>query len=137
MVRDLSSEQNLVTYQFPDSVSEDLSGFWFETCRDGRYAFWDYSAEQLHVLNLSTGEWNSVTLTYDDPDKLELRPVEIYAENTTQFLVCYDKEIVERHYSNLEGTISTLQRTQPCFALIDKEDYWNSIPNYQVIVFNE
>ena len=137
LVRELSSEQNLVTYQFPDSVSEDLSGFWFETCRDGRYAFWDYSAEQLHVLNLSTGEWNSVTLTYDDPDKLELRPVEIYAENTTQFLVCYDKEIVERHYSNLEGTISTLQRTQPCFALIDKEDYWNSIPNYQVIVFNE
>lgn len=98
--------------------------------------FWDYEHETLSAIDLETGEWKTVTLTYQDPEKQEARPVEIYAETETDFLVCYDKQTVMKQSINLAGVLDQSESVQPCFALIAKEDYWNSVPNFQKITFN-
>ena len=85
----------------------------------------------------TAGTWSAVALEYMDPVKDDPRPVEIYAETATQFLVCRDQKSVTRRYFDPDtGTPYETERVQPVFALISKEDYWAGVPNYRDIYFN-
>ena len=137
-VRDVRTPQETAVYPLPDSLPEDLSGFTFSACYDGRFVFWDYAAQKLHVLDLSTGQWGDMRLSYIDPSKNNPRPVHIWAENSSHFLVCYDRQLNTRRYLNPDdGLPYEREEYAPCYALIAKEDYWNSVPNYQTVTFNE
>ncbi len=137
-VRALRTDEAAAEYPLPDSLSADFKSFSFTSCYDGRFLFWDYSSRTTHTLNLSTGEWSAVTLEYMDLTKDDPRPVEIYAETSTHFLVCRDEKTVTRHFIYPDdGTEYEAERVQPVFALMTKEDYWASVPNYQDITFNE
>ena len=136
-IRNVRTGEALAAWPLPDSLPEDISGFPFGSCYDGRFLFWDYAAEKLHVLNLTTGEWGDMRLSYIDPVKNDLRPVRIWAENSSHFLVCYDNQLVIRRYWNPDdGVPYEAECYAPCYALIPKEDYWNSEPNYQLVTFN-
>ena len=135
-VQDLESAETKNTFSLAEHMPTQDAKLWFEECRDGKFMFWDYEHETLSAIDLETGEWKTVTLTYQDPEKQEARPVEIYAETETDFLVCYDKQTVMKQSINLAGVLDQSESVQPCFALIAKEDYWNSVPNFQKITFN-
>ncbi len=135
-VQDLESAETKNTFSLTEHMPTQEAKLWFEECRDGKFMFWDYEHETLSAIDLETGEWKTVTLTYQDPEKQEARPVEIYAETETDFLVCYDKQTVMKQSINLAGVLDQSESVQPCFALIAKEDYWNSVPNFQKITFN-
>lgn len=137
-VRALRAEEAAAEYPLPDTVSADLQRFLFPSCHDGRFLFWDYLAQTIRVLNLSTGEWSDIALKYTDPVKDDPRPAEIYAETATHFLVCCDKKTVTRRYVDPDaGTVYEAERVQPIFALIAKEDYWAGVPNYTPVAFVE
>ena len=88
-------------------------------------------------MDTETGEWKAVTLTYQDPEKKETRPVEVYAETETEFLVCRDKEYVVRRLGTTGGGSEEQEVLQPVLALISKEDYWNSVPDFRDIEWND
>lgn len=125
-------------YPLPDSLPADFEHFRYVSCHDGHFLFWDYSTQTTYALDLATGEWSGVTLGYTDPIKDDPRPVEIYAETAAQFLVCRDQaSVTRRFYDPDTGTPYEIERVQPVFALIAKEDYWASVPDYQEIYFND
>lgn len=137
-VRNARTGEALAAWPLPDSLPKDISGFSFGSCYDGRFLFWDYAARKLHVLNLSTGEWGDMRLSYIDPIKNDPRPVRIWAENSSHFLVCHDNQLVTRRYWNPDdGVPYEAECYAPCYALISKEDYWKSEPDYQLVTFNE
>lgn len=137
-VWDIQTRQEIAVYPLPDSLPKDMSGFTFSACYDGRFMFWDCDARKLHVLNLSTGQWGDMRLSYIDPAKNNPRPVRIWVENSSHFLVCYDRQLNTRRYLNPDdGLPYEMEGYAPCYALIAKEDYWNSVPNYQTVTFNE
>ncbi len=125
----------IAVYPFADDIPADRTAFWFAGCRDGRFYFDIGTA--LCVVDLATGEWSRMTLQYDDLDKMEPRPVEIYAETSMQYLVLYNKEKTTRRFMYWDdGSIYEYEAIQPVFALISKEDYWASVPNYTPVTFN-
>lgn len=137
-VRALRAQEAAAEYPLPGSLPADFRHFLFSGCCDGRFWFWDYDSRAIHVLDLSTGEWSEIRLEYIDPTKNDPRPVEIYAQTASQFLVCRGQESVTRRFYDPEsGTPYEVERVQPVFALIAKEDYWAGVPNYQNIRFND
>lgn len=137
----LSDGSVTAEYPFPDAVTtETTEGYFsFEGCRDGRFLFWDYFAGAIHSVDLATGAWSTVTtLTYMDPDKQDLRPVWICAENTEEFLVCRNKTIITRRYFDAnDGSVYEMDTAQPEYALMRKADYWNGVPDYRPVTFND
>lgn len=126
-------------YPFPDAVTTEESDayFWFDSCRDGRFLFWDYFAGAIHSVDLATGEWSTVTsLTYIDPEKQEPRPVRICAESAEEFLVIRNMAVTTRRYTYADdGTAYEIEAPQPEYALMRKADYWNGVPDYRPVTF--
>ena len=136
-VRALRTDETAAEYPLPDGLPADIDHFLYPGCYDGHFLFWDYSTRTIYALDLASGEWSAVGLEYMDPIKDDSRPVEIYAETATHFLVCRDQEWVTRSYFDPgTGTPYETERVQLVFALIAKEDYWASVPNYREIRFN-
>ena len=136
-VQELASGTIKNTFSLASHMPSQDTKLWFEECRDGKFLFWNDEQQALSAIDLETGEWKTVTLTYQDPEKEEARPVEIYAETDTDFLVCYDKQTAMRQFVDLAGVLDQRESEQPCFALIAKQDYWNSVPNFQKIVWTD
>ena len=136
-VQELASGTVKNTFSLASHMPSQDTKLWFEECRDGKFLFWNDEQQALSAIDLETGEWKTVTLTYQDPEKEEARPVEIYAETDTDFLVCYDKQTVTKQFVDLAGVLDQRESEQPCFALIAKEDYWNSVPNFQKIAWTD
>lgn len=136
-VQKLTTGEYIHTFSMEDQVPADGSAIWFFDCIDGKFVFWNWLQETLWGIDLETGEWTAVTLTYQDPEKMEARPVEVYAETETDFLVCRNKEYALRKYSTWEGDVDKSEALQTVFALISKEDYWNSIPNFRDVIWND
>lgn len=133
-LRRLQEPETVTEYPFAGDIPADQTAFWFADCRDGRFYFDMDTA--LCTLDLATGEWGRMTLQYDDPEKMEPRPVQIYAGTATQYLVLRDQEMTTRRYVNWDDhAVYELEALQPVFALIAKEDYWNSVPNYRPVTF--
>ena len=137
----LSDGSVTAEYPFPETVTMECSDnyFSFESCRDGRFLFWDYFAGAIHSVDLATGAWSAVTtLTYMDPDKQDLRPVWICAENSEEFLVCRNQTITTRRYLDAaDGSVYEMDTAQPEYALMRKDDYWNGVPDYRPVTFND
>lgn len=128
--------ESIAVYPFADDIPENLIGFSHAGCSNGRFYFFTLKTA-LCALDLATGEWGRMTLQYDDPEKMEPRPVEIYAETATQYLVLCDKQMTTRRFIYWDDhSIYELEALQPVFALIAKEDYWASLPNYTPVTFN-
>lgn len=136
-VQDLASGELLNTFSMEQRAPADGTSLWFLDCIDGKFVFWNYLQEQLWGMDTETGEWTAVTLTYQDPEKKETRPVEVYAETETEFLVCRDKEYVVRRLGTTGGGSEEQEVLQPVLALISKEDYWNSVPDFRDIEWND
>lgn len=136
-VQELASGTIKNTFSLASHMPSQDTKLWFEECRDGKFLFWNDEQQALSAIDLETGEWKTVTLTYQDPEKEEARPVEIYAETDTDFLVCYDKQTVMKQFVDLAGVLDQRESEQPCFALIAKQDYWNSVPNFQKIAWTD
>ncbi|MBD5095266.1 MAG: hypothetical protein HDT26_13540 [Subdoligranulum sp.] len=135
-LRRLREAEAFAAYPFANDIPADHINFWFAGCTDGRFYF--YVDTALRTLDLATGEWGKMTLQYDDPEKMEPRPVQIYAETATQYLVLCDQQMTTRRYVNWDDhSVYALEALQPVFSLIAKEDYWNSVPNYRPVTFNE
>lgn len=132
-VQEISSGQVIASYSLEPHIKDDTQTLWHQACFDNKFIFSD--GKQLCALDVTSGDWSYMTMTYQDPDKLEARPVEIYAETETEYLVCYDKQIVPREYLDGEGVVQEVESTQPSFALINKEDYWNSVPNFKKVTY--
>lgn len=133
-----AADEAAAEYPLPDSLPADFGRLSYASCRDGHFLFWDDSTQTTYALDLATGEWSGVALKYTDPVKDDPRPVEIYAETAAQFLVCRDRaSVTRRFYDPDTGTPYEIERNQPVFALIAKEDYWAGVPNYQEIRFND
>lgn len=137
MVQEIATGAVTATHSIDEYISKDNSEMFFADCRNSKFVFWDFEKEQLCAIDILTGAGSYISLKFMEPEKQENRPVEIYAETSSSFLVCYNKEIVARKYPGADGTIEEIQGLQPSFALIAKEDYWNSIPNYRPILFND
>lgn len=136
-VQELTTGKVLKSFSLEGYAPSDGSNFWFDDCRDGKFVFWNWQQETLWGIDLETGEWTAVTLTYQDPDKMEARPMEIYAETEDEFMVCRDKQYMTRKYGTSEGSVGEYEKLCPCFALITKEDYWNSVPNFRDVEWND
>lgn len=136
-VQDLASGELLNTFSMEQQAPADGTSLWFLDCIDRKFVFWNYLQEQLWGMDTETGEWTAVTLTYQDPEKKETRPVEVYAETETEFLVCRDKEYVVRRLGTTGGGSEEQEVLQPVLALISKEDYWNSVPDFRDIEWND
>lgn len=130
----LREPEAVTVYPFAGDIRADQTAFWFSGCRDGRFYFDVDTA--LCTLDLATGEWGRMTLQYDDPEKMEPRPVQIYAGTDTQYLVLRDQQMTTRRYVNWDDhAVYAFEALQPVFALIAKEDYWNSAPDYRPVTF--
>lgn len=136
-VQDLETGEVLNTFSMEGRAASNGTYLSFEDCHDGKFVFWNLWQATLWGIDLETGEWTAMTLTYVDHEKQdEPRPVQIYAETDTEFLVCRDYETALRQYGTPEGTAADYEKLCPCFALITKEDYWNSVPNFRDVVWN-
>ena len=77
-----------------------------------------------YVLNLTTGEYRPFSLTYDALGRPSI--VAPWAEVDGYFLV----RIGYRDTGAWIGASPLINGSAPIFALISKEDYWNSVANY-------
>lgn len=84
-----------------------------------------------YMVDLSTGDVRELTLTYTSNGYSY--PLPILAETNDDLLVTYDT------YTGHMQTVMDGQTLQlkvpeaPRRALINKEDFWNNVPNYQII----
>lgn len=136
-VTEISTGKIIATHSLAQFMTAENKNIWFQGCHDNHFYFFDWSVQQLCAIDLVSGEGKYITMTYLDPDKQEQRPVEIYAETDTDFLICYDKKILPRNYPAPDGTMETIEVSQPQFALIAKADYWNSVANYKQVTLHE
>ena len=52
-------------------------------------------------------------------------------------MVYRDKQNLTRKYGTSEGSVGEYEKLCPSFALIAKEDYWNSVPNFRDVEWND
>lgn len=88
-------------------------------------------AVQFAGIDLATGVCTPVTLSYAyDMGQME---VNILAQTETQFLVVQGQSDCPVTRTASDGTPYTAWQTTPSYALMDKADYWQSVPAYEPI----
>lgn len=84
-----------------------------------------------YMVDLSTGDVRELTLTYTSNGYAH--PLSILAETNDALLVTYDTH-AGHVQTVMDGQTLQLEVPEaPRRALISKEDFWNNIPNYQMI----
>ena len=90
-----------------------------------------------YCVDISTGELTDFTLMRRGYIEEEL-PIEIVAESETEFLVIsgLSDEFISNSPIEYYDNTSGYGGRRNIYAMILKEDYFNSIPNYRIITFN-
>lgn len=116
--------------------STRFDGFW-----DEKFCYINFSMDSLNKpsyevygVDLSTHHVSRVTLACN---YLGGRYVWIRWETSNDFLVINGEKESIQTFTAPDGSIYEEKNVFPQFAMIPKEDYWNSIPNYQAISFME
>ena len=81
------------------------------------------------MVDLDTHEVKPCTLTY--PEGEQERPVWIFAESKDAYLVVFRCELYNEAVKGKLGDVRNMNRVRDIYGLIDKQDYWNSVPNYK------
>ena len=84
-----------------------------------------------YAVNLQTGEISALSLEYHEDD--ETYYVHIKLEMADSFIVIYDQKEEAHHVLHKDGTLEEVIESEPQYARIKKDDYWNNIPNYDPI----
>ncbi len=84
-----------------------------------------------YAVDLQTGEISALSLEYSEDD--ETYYVHIKLEMADSFIVIYDQKEEAHHVLHKDGTLEEVIESEPQYARIKKEDYWNNIPNYDPI----
>ncbi len=123
----LTGQRRTVVEGYPTSHAYDT---WFGVPVDGYMLFGERPTDEqgnetpTYILDLTTGEYRPFSLIYD---ALGLpSAVAPWAEVDGYFLV----RIGYRDTGAWIGASPTINGSAPIFALISKEDYWNSVANY-------
>jgi len=109
---------------------------------DGRFCFrvnenGSFADDKTHyyAVELQGGGVTESTLRYNAFNIWSHVP--IAAENSTYFLVCYNKEAVPIQSTSPAGEPFTFEGEKSFYGLILKSDYWANTPNYIPIQDNE
>ncbi len=84
-----------------------------------------------YMVDSQSGDVRPLQLTYSDGG--EISRIQVKLETTDAFVVLYDWQEEETLQLHADGTAETITESVPKYALIQKEDYWNSRPNYRPI----
>ena len=90
---------------------------------------WHDNAPVRVMVDLDTHEVKPCTLTYQEGE--QERPVWIFAESKDAYLVVFRCEFYTEAVKGKLGDVRNVQRVRDIYGLIDKQDYWNSVPNYK------
>lgn len=90
---------------------------------------WHDNAPVRVMVDLDTHEVKPCTLTYQEGE--QERPVWIFAESKDAYLVVFGCEPYTEAVKGKLGDVRNVQRVRDIYGLIDKQDYWNSMPNYK------
>jgi hypothetical protein len=90
---------------------------------------WHDNAPVRVMVDLDTHEVKPCTLTYQEGE--QERPVWIFAESKDAYLVVFGCEPYTEAVKGKLGDVRNVQRVRDIYGLIDKQDYWNSVPNYK------
>lgn len=100
--------------------------WWFVDDRDN-----DNAKEKNYVLDFSDGSFKELTLLMEN--YYEERKIVLVANAGDDYLVAIRAEVGTRTLTDTEGIPHSFDAVRAVCALISKEDYWNSIPNYRMI----
>lgn len=102
---------------------------------DGHFMFMVYEYEKQddegirrYSVNLETGELIINTLSYTAFGIIS--PVLILAENSSHFLVTYDKSLLTIPRIGPDGLPFDMESSEDHIGLISKTDFWNNNPVY-------
>jgi hypothetical protein len=94
---------------------------------------WDTEEEFRYFVDLENLTFWERTLTYYDEYRKCKRYVDIIADTGEAFLVLCGYTYTTITFYNLDGIRYQYEYYQPNCALIDKDDFYNNIPNYQPV----
>jgi len=97
------------------------------------FANWDTGLEYKYFVDLENRTFWERTLTFYDPYSDCQRFVDIIAKTGDMFLVLYGYTDSTITFYNLDGIRYQYEYYQQMYALIDKDDFYNNIPNYQPV----
>ena len=130
----MTGKKELLTDQLPTGNNDTVH---FVGAYDGKLLLDSYleSSDGLTVtpvrvmVDLDTHEVKPCTLTYQEGE--QERPVWIFAESKDAYLVVFGCEPYTEAVKGKLGDVRNVQRVRDIYGLIDKQDYWNSVPNYK------
>lgn len=134
-VQRLSTGEEMAVYSIEPFISPEYTRLWGAGVRDGKYYFEDGSTGAVCYTDIFTGAQGYMTLTYDNALKGDTASCEIYAQTDTQYLVLTGYETQKRTGLDKAGTAVEVEEFRACYALIGKEDFWNSVPDYRPVTF--
>ncbi len=83
------------------------------------------------MVDTQTGTWKEFTPRLDSERDM---PVSVIAEAGDDYLVVVGEKKTYIFMTNKDGVIYNIwAESYPVRALMSKEDYWNSVPNYRMI----
>jgi hypothetical protein len=91
------------------------------------------TVENIHYysIDLASGACKESALKFTTFNITQ--PVLIMAENSTDFLVYYNKRPVKVTTTDMNGDPYEMDGEEAVYGLISKQDYWNNQPNYEEI----
>lgn len=120
-------------------IPEDPQNILFDAIRDNKFIYMTpvfdatdiYSSHfTTYAVDLTDGLLKEITLHGQSNDGTYL---EILWETEKDFLVVYDRGVQKVSLPAADGTIYDSEIYTLTYALIDKADYFNNVPNYRVI----
>lgn len=128
----LEQTETVLTENILESTGAAQTGsvFLMGEMHDGRFRFsvTQNDTSTYYSYSVSDGMVLPMNLSYSYMGA-EM-PVLIVSESEQYFLVNYGMKSLQRAAYGTDGTFYTMQADEQRYALIEKSDYWNSIPNY-------
>jgi hypothetical protein len=94
--------------------------------------FYDrFEENHSYVLDFSEGTWKEFDLRMRNDSSNFVTPIAEAGEDYMVLIERNDRQIIR---AGSDGQMhKTIYRGRPTYALISKEDFWNSVPNYRII----
>lgn len=103
--------------------------------KDTREKDFDKAKYYRYSVDYETGDITELSLTYSQGKLANF--VTIAAESSDGFLVFTGKKSVPAFSTDKDGNSEETTIFIDKYAFMDKKDYWNNVPNYQIIPFDE